>query len=270
MPFFQSLIQDGAESSNIACCPSPVSTEAHVMGRRFSRCPAVGTQLGMERLRYGDLACWWRIEEPLAYCPRLIWLTSPDPTTSTWFWNKDKMPMFLVHIFFKIKICPGPLSTLPIPVLSLMKTFSHFSRIDIGWSLHSAWEHTEEIWIGECKKAFPSIGLCLYSTGQRINQPQVQTLNKTVQEALVSRAITVSTHFCLVPDLLVACAGQGVSWWQCCCSRRRTTPSPGGSDQYPGSVCTQGSSKTASHCPGLQPNYTTCPVKKKWTVFTRL
>lgn len=145
-----------------------------------------------------------------------------------------------------------------------------FSRIDIGWSLHSAWEHTEEIWIGECKKVLLSIGLCLYSTGQWINQPQVQTLNKTVQEALVSRAITVSTHFCLVPDLLVACAGQGVSWWQCCCSRRRTTPSPGGSDQYPGNVCTQGSSKTASHCPGLQPNYTTCPVKKKWTVFTRL
>lgn len=93
---------------------------------------------------------------------------------------------------------------------------------------------------------------------------------KKIQEALVGKATTTSSHLSFVPDLLVACAGPGASLWQCCCSRRRTAPSPGGSRQHPGSVCTQDSLKTASHCPGLQPSCTTCPVRKKWTVFGRL
>ena len=176
------------------------------------------------------------------------------------------MSLFLVHMVFKIKVCPG-LSPLPIPVFPLMKSSS---RTDVGWSLHSAWEHSEEIWIRDYERASLCMGLCLHSEGQWINQPLRQILHKIAQEALASRAITTPTHFSLVPDLLVVCAGQEVSWWRCCCSRHRTTPSPGGSYQYPGNACTQDSSKTVSHCPGLQPNCTTCPVRKKRTVFTRL
>lgn len=102
-----------------------------------------------------------------------------------------------------------------------------------------------------------------------VNSHRCRHLMK-IQEALVGRAMTTSSHLSFVPDLLVASAGPRVSLWQYCCSRRRTAPSPGGSCQYLGSVCTQDSLKTASHCPGLQPNYTTCPVRKKWTVFGRL
>lgn len=156
-------------------------------------------------------------------------------------------------------------STFCVPVLPLTEGFP---CIDGRLCLHSAWEHSQDTQIGEWKKAFPSIRSRSSSGGQRINQPQIQTLDKN--SGTSGKKGYNHFHFSFIPDLLVACAGQGVSSWQCCCSRRRTAPSPGGSYQYPGSVCTQDSSKTASHCPGLQPNCTTCPVRKKLTLFTRL
>ena len=202
--------------------------------------------------------------------PRWIWLSLP--------WHLQILPSHMIleqrqnvsvsgTQGFQNQSLSRDVSPLPIPVFPLMK---NSPCTDVGWSLRSVWEHSEEIWVGEYTRASLYMRLCLHSEGQWINHPQRQTLYKIVQEALVSRAITTPTHFSLVPDLLVACAGQGVSWWRCCCSRHRTTPSPGGSYQYPGNVCTQDSSKTVSHCPGLQPNYTTCPMRKKQTMFTRL
>lgn len=205
-----------------------------------------------------DRSPWFTISPPfhLTQCP----LTSLDLPCHMVLESSQDTYICGTHFLAKSKCVQGQIYPLCTSLPIHKKLFMDTWRMVPTFSLRAQTGNRK--WRMQESFALHSVMLTLRRPAE-VDSHRGRHLMK-IQEALVGRATTTSSHLSFIPDLLAACAGPRESLWRCCCSKRRIAPSPGGSRQSPGSVCTQDSLKTASHCPGLQPNYTTCPVRKKW------